>query len=172
MGKLRKGIDTFTEFLACGILAVMTVLVTWQVITRFIFHEPSTVTEALAKYLFLWLVLITAAYVVGKREHMRLEFFVGRLSANVQMVCNMISEIVIFFFTAIVLTYGGGYIATAAMSQTDSALPIPIGVVYLALPVGGALAAIYSLFNIADILKEYKESRRNRQNPDTKGGEA
>ena len=159
MNQFRKYVNTVTEFLACGILAIMTLLVTWQVITRFVFKAPSTITEALAKYLFLWLVLITAAYVIGKREHMRLEFFVGKLSAKAQVVCNIISEIVICVFTAVVLTYGGGYIAMAAMSQTDSALPIPIGVVYLALPVGGVLSVIYSLCNIMDIIKESKGNK-------------
>ena len=52
MKVLRKVIDKITEIIASLILAVMTILVTWQVITRFVLKAPSTITEALAKYLF------------------------------------------------------------------------------------------------------------------------
>lgn len=157
MQTIRKYIDKFTEILSSIILAIMTILVTWQVITRFVLKSPSTITEALSKYLFLWLVLITAAYVIGKREHMSIEFFVGRFSKKVQLILAMISEIVIMLFTSIVLTYGGGFIAINAMSQTDSALPIPIGVIYMALPISGILAVFYSFCNITDLASKYKE---------------
>jgi TRAP-type transport system small permease protein len=154
---IRKYIDKFTEILSSIILATMTILVTWQVITRFVLKSPSTITEALAKYLFLWLVLITAAYVIGKREHMSIEFFVGRFSKKTQFILAIISEVVIMLFTAIVLTYGGGFIAINAMSQTDSALPIPIGIIYMALPISGILAVFYSFCNILDLASKYKE---------------
>jgi TRAP-type transport system small permease protein len=152
---LRKKIDKFAEILIIGMLALMTLLVTWQVITRFIFASPSTITEALAKYMFLWLVMITASYVVGKREHMRLEFFVNKFSTKMQLICSIFSEVVIFIFLLVVLGYGGGYISLNAMSQTDSALPIPIGIIYLALPICGILSALYSIFNIRDLIKDF-----------------
>ena len=155
MNKIRYFVDKLTEALACVILALMTILVTWQVFTRFVLKNPSTITEALAKYLFVWLVLVTAAYVIGKREHMALEFFISRFSLKTRLVCGIISEIVIFVFVSIVLVYGGGYIALHAMNQMDSALPVPVGIVYLALPVGGVLSAFYSLCNIIDLSKKF-----------------
>lgn len=156
MDQLRNIINKFTEWLACAILAIMTVLVTWQVITRFVFKAPSSITEALAKYLFVWLILITAAYVVGKREHMAIEFFVARYSFKTRTILEIVVEICIFLFAAIVLTYGGGYIAMNAMSQADSALSIPMGIVYLALPVSGVLSMFYSFCNIIDEIKNLK----------------
>lgn len=156
MDQLRNIINKFTEWLACAILAIMTVLVTWQVITRFVFKAPSSITEALAKYLFVWLILITAAYVVGKREHMAIEFFVARYSFKTRTILEIVVEICIFLFAAIVLTYGGGYIAMNAMSQADSALSIPMGIVYLALPVSGVLSMFYSFCNIIDEIKKFK----------------
>ena len=151
MNKLRNIINKVTEYLAVFILAFMTLLVTWQVITRFVLKSPSTITEALAKYLFVWLVLITAAYVLGKREHMAIEFFIGKLKQRTQLICNLITEVVIFAFASIVMTYGGGYIAL------NAALGIPVGIVYLALPVAGVLAMFYSVCNMTDIVKKFKE---------------
>ena len=98
MTTIRKILDKITAFLSCVILALMTLLVTWQVITRFILNSPSTITEALAKYLFLWLVMIASAYVVGRREHMNLRILVHRCSPINQIRLGIISELIIFLF--------------------------------------------------------------------------
>ncbi len=163
MTTLRNILNKITASLSCVILALMTLLVTWQVITRFILNSPSTITEALAKYLFLWLVMIASAYVVGRRDHMNLRILVHRCSPLNQIRLGIISEAIIFIFVLLVLGYGGGYIALNAMVQMDSALPVPVGVVYLALPVGGILAAIYSLCNIVDFIKLYKKEKGGAQ---------
>lgn len=161
MNKVRNGINKCVEVMSCLILAIMTILVTWQVITRFVFASPSSITEALAKYMFLWLVLITAAYVAGKREHMAIEFFVGKCSPKLRDILGIIGEGAIVVFSAIVLTYGGGYIAMHAMNQMDSALPIPIGIIYLALPVSGVLMVFYSVCNVVDLIKKIKNKEEN-----------
>ena len=163
MTAVRNLLNKITAFLSCVILALMTLLVTWQVITRFVLNSPSTITEALAKYLFLWLVMIASAYVVGRRDHMNLRVLVHRCSPLNQIRLGIVSELIIFVFVLCVLTYGGGYIALNAMVQMDSALPIPVGVVYLALPIGGILAAVYTLCNLADFIKLYKQEKRGAQ---------
>lgn len=163
MDKIRKFVDNIVEKLSAGILGVMTLLVTWQVITRFVFKAPSTITEALAKYMFLWLVMVTAAYVIGKRDHMNLQFFVNRFSEKTQAMLGIVSEAVILLFVLIVLGYGGGFIALNAMQQMDSALPVPIGVVYLALPACGILSAFYAICNINDLLKKIKAIKQGGQ---------
>ena len=88
---------------------------------------------------------------------MAIEFFIGKLKQRTQLICNLITEVVIFAFASIVMTYGGGYIALNAMTQTDAALGIPVGIVYLALPVAGVLAMFYSVCNMTDIVKKFKE---------------
>lgn len=159
MTQMHRLLDKLTAFLSCVILALMTILVTWQVITRFVLNAPSTITEALAKYLFLWLVMIASAYVVGKRDHMNLRILVHRCNKLNQIRLGFLSELIIFVFVLCVLTYGGGYIALNAMVQMDSALPVPVGVVYLALPVGGILAAVYALCNMVDFVKLYQQEK-------------
>ncbi len=153
MNAIRNTLNKILMAVSSSIMAIMTILVTWQVITRFILNSPSTITEALAKYLFIWLVMITSAYIVGKRDHMNLQFFINTLSEGKKRILAIISEIVIFIFSTAVLLYGGGYISMNAMTQMDSALPVPVGVIYLALPVGGALCAFYALCNIVDLVK-------------------
>lgn len=50
------------------LLAVATILVTFQVVVRY-FNSPNAYTESLSKYMFVWMVMYGSAYVFGLREH-------------------------------------------------------------------------------------------------------
>ena len=74
MEKIKNCLDKIIELFCIVIMGVMTVLVTWQVITRYVFNNPSIFTEQTSQYLFVWLVMYGSAYVFGKREHMQISF--------------------------------------------------------------------------------------------------
>ena len=74
MEKMKKLFDRVLEVSCIALMSVMTILVTYQVITRYIFNKPSAVSEVLARYMFVWMVLLCAAYVFGLREHMNIPF--------------------------------------------------------------------------------------------------
>ena len=59
-----------------------------------------------------------------------------------------------FLFSALILAYGGYQIANLAMGQMTSSLGVPIGVFYIVLPLCGLLNMVYTVLNIADILKK------------------
>ena len=48
-------------WLACGLLALISVLGMWQVLARFVFSEPSTWTEELMRRLLVWCVMLGIA---------------------------------------------------------------------------------------------------------------
>ena len=57
---VKRGVDKVIEWLCIIILAVMTVLVTYQVVTRYFFSKPSAISETLAQYLFVWMIIFLA----------------------------------------------------------------------------------------------------------------
>ena len=79
MEKMKKLFDRVLEVSCIALMSVMTILVTYQVITRYIFNKPSAVSEVLARYMFVWMVLLCAAYVFGLREHMNIPFVKDKL---------------------------------------------------------------------------------------------
>lgn len=42
--------------------------------------DPSTISEELISYSFAWMSMFAASYIFGKRDHMRMVFFVERYS--------------------------------------------------------------------------------------------
>lgn len=52
--KFRGLIDKIIQVLSTIIMGVMVIAVCWQVITRYILNNPSTVTEEALRYLLIW----------------------------------------------------------------------------------------------------------------------
>lgn len=159
MQTIRKLVDKVIEYICISFVAVMTILVTWQVITRYFLKNPSTITEQLSKYMFVWLVLLASAYVFGKREHMNVVFIKEKFSGKTRFAIEIISEMIILIFAVGVLVIGGYKNTLLTMTQKDSALPITIGCVYIMLPVCGVLTTFYSVCNIVDIVKVYYKNK-------------
>ncbi|SCH90768.1 MULTISPECIES: TRAP transporter small permease [unclassified Romboutsia] len=167
MEALRKGLDKILEVVCCILLSLMTIFATWQVASRYIFNKPSTVTEELVLICFVWMGLLGAAYVFGKQEHMRMSFLVDKLSERNQTKVKLFSEIVVILFAALVLVFGGLRMSQLSMGQTSSSLQIPMGYIYLALPLSGIVTIIYNILNISDIIKELS-SGKEVKNKNTK----
>ncbi|MFZ5967712.1 MAG: TRAP transporter small permease [Bacillota bacterium] len=157
MHTLRKFVDKVIELICIAFVGIMTALVTWQVITRYFFKEPSAITEQLSKYMFVWLVLLAAAYVFGKREHMSIVFIKEKFTGRAGLMIDIVIELIVMAFAFGILVFGGYKNTLLTMTQQDSVLPVTIGVIYGMLPVCGALTTFYSVCNIIDIAKGFSK---------------
>lgn len=154
METLRKRLDKVLEFICCTLLALMTTLVTWQVVSRYVLNNPSTVTEELVLFSFVWMGLLGGAYLFGKNEHMAMTFLFDKLSEKNQIKVRIFFELVIMAFAVFILVFGGWNMSKLSMGQLSSSLQIPMGYIYLALPLSGITTMIYNALNISDIIKE------------------
>ncbi|WP_303006362.1 TRAP transporter small permease [Romboutsia ilealis] len=162
METLRKGLDKVLEFICCTLLALMTILVTWQVVSRYVLNNPSTITEELVLFSFVWMGLLGGAYLFGKNEHMAMTFLFDKLSEKNQIKVRIFFELVIMAFAVFILVFGGYNMSKLSMGQLSSSLQIPMGYVYLALPLSGITTVIYNILNISDIIKELSGNKNKK----------
>lgn len=162
-----KAISLFLErmlaYLLVVLMALMVLDVTWQVITRFILQNPSSYTEELARYLLMWIGLLGAAYAYRKHSHLSLDLLLQSVDHEKRMLLVRISQVLCFIFAASTMVYGGLSLMnlTLTLNQTSAAMGIPIGLVYLCIPLSGALicwfaveSMIYPTFEIHEPLPE------------------
>lgn len=163
MNNIKHLIDKIVEIICIILLSAMTLLVTYQVIVRYFFNAPSTFSEVLSKYLFVWLVMLCSAYVFGLREHMNIGFLRDKLPLKAKLIVEIISEVVILVFAWSIMIIGGSSGAMRQMIQLDSALEIPIGLIYMIIPISGALISFYFLYNQIELFSQLaKCSRPNK----------
>ncbi len=152
LNKIRKFIDVFLSSACAIIFAAMVVIGTYQIVTRFIFKSPSTVSEELLTYSFTWMALLSSAYVFGKRDHMRMGFMADKFGRGGQKILGILSEILIMILAGSVMIYGGITITQLTMTQSTASLGIPMGVVYTIIPISGVLIVLYSILNLVDLI--------------------
>lgn len=149
--KIRKGIDTVLSSACIILFAAMVVVGTYQIVTRFVFNKPSTVSEELLTYTFAWMAMLASSYVFGKRDHMKMSFIADKLPEGKRRVLDIVIEILLVVFAAAVLIYGGFTIMNLTMTQKTASLGVSMGVIYAVMPVSGILIVIYGILNIIDM---------------------
>ncbi len=153
LNKVRAAVDK-TITTVCSILfGVMILVGMYQIITRYLFRRPSTVSEELLTYTFTWMALLISAYVFGKRDHMRMGFLADKLTGTKRKVLEIIIEILCVAFALIVMLVGGMEIRTLSMTQKTASLGVHMGTVYTVVPVTGALMVFYGVLNIINLVK-------------------
>ena len=93
MRKVRKTMMKVLGYLIIFLFMMMTAVGSYQIITRYFFNRPSTVSEELLTYSFTWMSLLASAYVFGKRDHMRMGFMADKLTGNFRKYLEVILQL-------------------------------------------------------------------------------
>ena len=157
---IRKSIDKALEWILVFLLSFLVIDVLWQVASRYLMKSPSNFTDELAGYLLIWVGLLGAAYVAGKGEHLAIDLLLQKSSPKRKLKLQMIISVVVILFAMAVLVLGGSWLVYTRfyLSVKSSALGMPLGVVYLVLPVSGVLI---NYFEIDIIYNMVKTDRKN-----------
>ncbi|TGV04773.1 TRAP transporter small permease [Flavivirga rizhaonensis] len=151
--ELRKKIDAILGTVLAIIMGVMVVNVLWQVFTRFVMGVPSSFTDELARYLMIWVGVLGAAYISGRRMHVAIDLLPTKLNKEGQVKLKIFVNIIIILFCLFALVVGGFRLVyiTSILKQSSPALQIPLSVVYFVIPISGILIIYYK---ISDILNK------------------
>ena len=158
LDNIRNVMNIVIRIVCILLFAFMVIIVTYQILVRYIFNSPSTVSEELLTYSFTWMSLFAAAYVFGKREHMRMGFLADKLNKKKLTILNSIIEIIIIAFALIVMVYGGISITSLSMTQKTASLGIPMGYVYIVIPITGVVIAVYGVLNVICLIRKGEEA--------------
>ena len=159
---LKKIIDKVLSWVLIVLMAVITINVLWQVFSRFILQNPSSFTEELARYMLIWIGILGAAYVAGQKLHLAIDLLSTKLQGKSKSFLEIFIQLSIFIFSFFVMVVGGVRLVyiTLELNQISAALQIPLGYVYLVLPISGALMMFYSVYFIFEESKKFKLNKQ------------
>ena len=155
---MKNYIDTFLEWVMAFLLGTMVLDVFWGVITRYLLESQSSWTDELARFLLVWLSILGAAYASGKKLHIAIDLLPQHLDQKQQNYLDIaIHSLVLLFAVAVFIIGGIRYVYISfALGQTSPALQVPIGFVYVVLPISGAFILYYKLSELFIVLKKIK----------------
>ena len=142
--KVIRWLDKYFEELLIGFfMLVMTVVIAVQVFMRYVMQDSLSWSEELARYCFIWLVFLGISYAVKLEKHMRIDVLFLVLKNKGKAILGIISNLLFLGFAVFAIVYGYQISSEVlAWGQVSPALNIPVGLVYMAGPVGMGLTAI------------------------------
>ena len=161
LDRIKFVIDKVFEVISTIILGVMTVLVVYQVVTRYVFSAPSAYSEILSQYLFVWMIMFGSAYVYGSREHLTIDILKDKFPPKMNMIVEICTNVMLFAFIAIICVWGGYLYTVKSAPQVDAQLRISKAILYCSLPVTGVVTLFYSVYNCARAVENYKSHKRD-----------
>jgi TRAP-type C4-dicarboxylate transport system permease small subunit len=157
--KIKKILDTTLEWLVMVVVGVLVLDVLWQVFTRKIMNNPSKWTEELAIFLLIWVSLLGAAVAMNKGAHLGIDYFTGKLSIRNRVATEVFVFAAVALFSLFAMIIGGIDLVTITLEldQRSPVLDIPMGYVYLVVPISGLFMAFYSIIGFFERISELKK---------------
>ena len=124
-------------------LAAMAAMVFANVALRFFTDRSILWVEEASRYTMIWLTFIGAGLVLRYGGHIGIDALQQRLPRHAAAIRGVIVIVLLGFFGT--MTVVGLRYAALTWGQTTPVLQIPIGAVYLAMPVGFALMIVHLL---------------------------
>ena len=157
--RVVDGLNIAVRWILAALMLVMTVLIGWQVIARFIVGESLTFSEEVSRFVMVWLVLLGAAYAAKNGRLMKVDIVEHMLSGRAKSTVIMVAGVLSIVFYLVLVVFGF-FIVSAVSYQMTPATEVSMSIPMAALPVGGILLVIntiHQMFGVALGVEEESE---------------
>ncbi|MET3598333.1 TRAP transporter small permease [Martelella mangrovi] len=152
--KTKHALESLLLYLTSAMLAIMVGLMLWQVFTRYVLAAPALYTEELLRFMMIWMAFLGSAYAFGTRQHLSLVFAIEALSGRKKLILMLINDAVVLVFSVFILFLGGIKAVSSSMAQFSPIMRIPIGDVYLIMPIAAVLIFILQSLNMIILVRD------------------
>lgn len=160
MEHIRNIINKIIILFSSLVLTLLVLAVTWQVISRYMLNNPSTFTDEFSRFSLIWIGLLGATYAFGVKAHLSIDILFNKLPKEKMIKLQILISIIVLIFILLVQIIGGGQLSLNTMGQLSPSLQIPMGVIYLMLPISGIINLLYMLIDIVELKSVLKEGNK------------
>lgn len=152
---MKRKIDKVLGRILIILMSAMVLAILWQIFSRYLLNSPSSFTEELARFLFIWVGILGAAYASGQQTHLAIDILHQKLSAGNRLKLRIGINVLIMLFSFFILVIGGGNLVYVNydLEQFSAALNLPLFFVYCVLPISGVLIIYYKINEIKNSKK-------------------
>lgn len=155
----NKILNEFEIDLGAAIMVVVTILLTVQVVSRYMFGRSFTWTEELAAILFVWSIYLGIAASILTRKTIRIDAFVNLLPFKMKKVALIIEDIFTILFCAVMLKPIINVIQNLhKRSAVTVLMKFPVWLTYIIIPICLVLTIIRLVQDMFKLLKENEQT--------------
>ncbi len=152
MRQLLNRLSQISLFISGSCIVLMTIIISYQVVARYVFNASPAWSERLSLLLLGYLVFFGAATGVHERFHIRIDALRNAVPAPVGRAFDKIANIAVAV-AGIVLIIAGARLTTTLWAFDIPSLGLPRGLALLPIPIAGGLITLFAaaqLFETSD----------------------
>ena len=155
---MKKILDLLTKVLGfvMGLLVLASVVVvTMQIIWRYVFTNPLSWTEQIGRYLFVWIVLLAIPVGAYKGGMFAFDLLLGKLKNHTRVIVQTVNLVACeifcgyYLYQSIMLCIKGGW-------RYAQGVHIPMIVLYIAQPICAASLILVFLYQLIENWKSWE----------------
>ena len=145
-----RAVDTVFEAFCILCLVATLLIVLWQVFSREVLSNSPSWSEESARVLLVWVGFLGAT--IGFREgaHIAVTFLVDRFPAVLRSVIDRVVQVLLLGFGLFLIVQGSQFVVDA-QAATLPGTGLPRSVLYLMMPVAGAMLILYTVLQAVGI---------------------
>lgn len=144
-----------------GIL-LMGMIITYEVVCRYVFNSPTIWTQEVSIYLFMWTMLAASSYTLQTGKHVRVDLLIERMQIKTRKLFDGVTGVIGMIYCAIISVQAYQMLMVSIQYGKLSATPlrVPLWIPQSALLIGFVLLT-FQFFLIA--LKSIIEARDSQK---------
>ena len=163
---MKKILDPLIKVLSfvMGLLVLAAVVViTMQIIWRYVFTNPLSWTEQIGRYLFVWIVMLAIPVGAYKGGMFAFDLLLSKVKTNTKVIIQTLNLIACeifccyYFYQSIMLCIKGGW-------RFAQGVHIPMMVLYVAQPICAGSLILVFLYQLIQYWKSWEKPLRKEGN--------
>ena len=147
---VNAAIDGAAARLVAAAVGVMFVVVVAQVFYRYVLNAPLVWAEEAARYLLVFTTFAGASVAMRRGAHIAVALVVEAMPPGARRVVETAAQIASCSVYGVLIWYGSA-LAAQNFDQLSPALHLPLGAVYLMIPLAGVVLALQAIQRIVHL---------------------
>lgn len=149
---MRRFLSHFEEIMGSFCLVAVGLIVTLQVIARYLVGHALSWPDETSRYLFVWITFLGASLALKKREHFALELLPDSLPPKAARWLE-IGVMIVVLLTTLMLIWYGIVLTLDGHKVLTPTLEIPRSLPYAAIPFGALLMTIRATEHLLRLIR-------------------
>lgn len=151
---LSAGLDKIMVWLGIFLGASLMVNMVMAVIFRYVFNRPIFWADEVSLFLFAWLTFVGASLSVKRLEMPAVTMLRDRLPKGGQKVVDLMIQLLILFFTLVILYYSYIWVSSpSVMNQLSPTVSLNIWIIYSVIPITMLVTTVFCIDHIVRIVR-------------------
>jgi C4-dicarboxylate transporter DctQ subunit len=140
-------ISTMTGIFSAFLMGIMAIIVSYEVIMRYVFNSPTGWTIEFVPFMILWGGFVGAALTLKQDRHIRVDLLIRYLSPKYQTIMSIVTTAMGVVFSSVLFVEGVKMVIQTKElgTRTSGTFELPIFIPQLCVPVGALLLLLQFL---------------------------